>query len=342
MTQLDDVAVDNNVTDSTAEAQASTTETKPTSASLGVSPLLGEEDESEAVVDLTTADDTNGEQGAAEEGEEKPETDPEAVEVEPEEVEPVPPPQWWSDEDKAKWADTPKDIQDVVLRREQERDAHINKIGAKAKHAEKDAYEKASGEYATELARNAWLVEQMFPAPQVEQPDMALLYGSLEEQAEYHRQKARSDQLLAQHSQVQQTVMSMRAEAQATIDALKSQDRQAEFSAIVDAFPVLADVNSEPAKALLSNLTQTAAELGYSAETLIEATSTDFKAIETAAKWKAGYDKWEKAQKDAKMKHARLFKTPAAIGGSNKVSPKGGNPETQMLKELYPTNFNRN
>jgi hypothetical protein len=318
-------------------------------------------DENQGVDGVSVSDDTsvaapidaNGEDVISEEAEKA--FDPDSIELEEADIEKeeepdIPLPKFWKEDKKDAWAALPKSAKEEVARQIAESASYATRKETEAKHARADAYKEAQTAYVQELQANAWTLEQLFPPPQVVQPDQSLLYGDANEQALYHRQKAQADAMMDSHQQVGSRIADMRAQAQAIETAHEQQERQATAQEIIEIFPELADGQSEAAQGLLNRLENAALKAGYPREILSDAGPADFKAfkyvadlIDENAKLKADSDKLNELRNKAKMKFARSFKkTPGQVPGqSSQSNGAEGDPNLERQKALYPSLFGR-
>lgn len=313
-------------------------------------------DEDQGVVDAPVLDDaavtpptdmpanplTENTENEAQEGEK---LDLENIEVEPDPEPVIEPPKFWSEKAKDVWDKLPPEAAAEIAKRETEQAGYIARKEAEAQQAKQSALIEAREALANTLYENAWTLEQLAPPPRLNNPDRSWLFsndpGLI---AQYQQLKAIDDDLIAEHQTVMQQVQQMRHQAKVMEEAETAQTAQAETEAILEAFPVLANPQSEEATSLLNGLTKVALELGYERGALVDANANDLKAISTAKTWKEKADKWDKAQANAKMAWARKHKTPASVspnGQQQGPATSVADAEMSRLKAAYPTTFQR-
>lgn len=246
------------------------------------------------------------EQAAAEAplAEEQPELTAEDVaeeEAEPVELPPIDPPVSWTGENKAKFAELPRDVQEYVSQRETEREKFVQ---TKAQEAAKtrSEVERQAVEAMTNLQNNyAQSIQAMLP--QIPAKPSAIL--NAEDPWAYAEQLDAHERAVAQHNHVQQQLTQI-AQQQAQVQQATRQQLMAETEAALKTdFPEYLDPAKGPE--LRQKLASTGLELGFSAEQLADVDHRDIKAMRTATEWRDKAAKYDSlmAQKMATVRAAK-------------------------------------
>lgn len=233
-------------------------------------------------------------------GEEAPEAEeaePE-IEAEAEPEEPVAPPleapNSWKAEEKEAFAKLPREVQEVVTRREAERERFVQhkaqeaaQVRQQVTHEAMQAVQQLRQQQADEL--------ESFAAQIVPQRPPARLMA--EDPVEYARQMEAYEYWSAQRQHAQQAAHQRRQEAQFIQQQQEQQaaalEAQQTEAILRDQFPEYLDPNEGPK--LREALGSVAIDLGYSPELLARVNAQDILAMKKAADWKAKAEKWDRA-----------------------------------------------
>jgi hypothetical protein len=261
------------------------------------------------------AEGEQAEPDSAEEAEDEP-----TVEEEVDDLPPIEAPVSWDAEAKAKFAELPRDAQEVIAKRESEREKFVQSKSQEAARAKQEAEQAAiqqvaayEAQVAQQLSQYAEQIAPQRPDPRLLQHDPQAFYAL---QADYEAKVAQQRELQQQSQQYAQQAQ-LRAQQIAQAEAAE------QHRIIVDSFPEYADPTTGPE--LQRKLTAVAKELGYPDELIGQARATDILAIRQAAEWKADAEKYRALQK-TKMEKVRAAK------GLPKVATPGVSQGTEQLR----------
>lgn len=261
-------------------------------------------------------------------------------------------PRSWKDAEKEAFAKLPREHQEIINRRETERDRFVQQKAQEAAQAktaaERDAVAQIEQIRRQEAEQYEQLASTLLPEPPNEQ---WLWMGNTPEERQeyqlaYQQQRAIYEGAVAQQQQLQQTAQSKRDEAQTLAQAQQQwkalSDRKELHEKRPDwfdegSFIQLNDGTAVPTKLkpeVISRLTPIGQALGYPEELLAQAETTDLIALETAADWKAKADKYDELQKRrmAGVRAAKNLPRIAKPGAATGARVQFDDP----LKLLYP------
>lgn len=282
--------------------------------------ILGPEEEEQDDGSFEDGEASEDDGEPVEDGEE--DTDEEAEEGE-EEQPPVEPPHSWAKEDKELFATLPREAQDVIARREKERDSFVN---AKAREAadtrrvvETEARDVIGKMYENHIQQLQVYAAQILP----QAPDERLLYtGNPDDVTTFHRQQAAYQRAHGQQQELHHQI----AQAQAAQHSALEQSQQAQIQA--DAQRLREELpewfSEETGPALQRELQAIGAELGYPPELMSEASSSDILALKKAADWKAKAARYDALQ-------GKKMETVRAAKGLPKMAKPGVKPSKRQL-----------
>lgn len=239
--------------------------------------------------------DENGDPIVADEGE-KPE----------EQVPEVPAPVSWSKEDAAIFKGLPPEAQQIIARRETERDKYVREAGRKAAETRHSVENEARDVIARQADEHAQRLEAyaQFIVPQV--PDQRLLYtGNPDDVLTYHRQDAAYRAGTAQQQALQQEIERAQQQASEARKQAEQHERAVDAQRLQEQLPEWFDPSEGPK--LRQQLQSIGAELGYPDELMAQASSQDIIALRKAAEWKVKADQLDKLNA-AKMAAVRAAK----------------------------------
>jgi hypothetical protein len=225
------------------------------------------------------------------------------IEEEADDLPPIDAPVSWDAEAKEVFANLPREAQEIVAKRETERERFVQQKSQEAAQAKQTALQQATSElaqiergYAQHFQSLAEQLQPQRPNPQLLQYDPQAFYA---QQADYEAK-------VAQQHQLQQQAQDYAQQAQQREAQIEHQQRTEQQRLIVEQFPEYIDPTTGPK--LQQELAGVARELGYSPELISQARAEDILAMRTAAKWKA--DSLKLAQLNAK----KMEKVRAAKG----------------------------
>lgn len=249
---------------------------------------------------------------------------------------PIAPPASWNDEDKAVFAQLPKEAQETIARRETERDKYLR--GKAQEHQQAQAKILATArEQLTEIhTRKAQEYRQLAAQFQPQPPDQRLLYtGNPQDGLAYQQQEASYRNALAQQQDLQHRAQSEIEEAKAVAQAQEQQAAITDLKSLAENQPDWFEEGTLNLKGeVISRLEPIGEALGYSPELMAQANSRDLQALHAAHDWKVKADKWDALQKSkmAVVRDAKKAPTLAKPGAA-----RHGNIATDdPLKLLYP------
>jgi len=250
-----------------------------------------------------------------------------------EDIDPIAPPTSWNAEDKADWDALPRKQQEIIARREAERDKHLLSKAREAAQAEQRVKQAAHAELAKIYQNSAAELERYASMFLPQAPDPRLLYtGNPQDALTYQQQDVAYKQASAQQQQLQQEAQQRAAEAQRIQEQQALTERQADAARLQEALPDWFDADKGPK--LQAELQSIGSTLGYPVELMAEATASDILALKTAAEWKAKADKFDKWMSRKMSAVARAKKLPPKIA---RPGTGGGQQATNdPVKLLYP------
>lgn len=288
--------------------------TQPTEA-VGGEPIAPEptlEDRlSAALTDETEQQGEETEEAPAETEEgEQPETSEEAEdepEIEAEDLPPIDAPSSWTAEEKAKFAELPRDVQETVTRREAEREKFVQAKAQEAAQTRQAAAREAAQLLAQAQQAHAQQLEQYAQQLAVNPPDPDLITT---DPARYAHQLKVFQHYSAQQQQAQREAQEAAAQAEQYEQLVKEQEAQAFRQHLETELPEFFDETKGPQ--IKQELTATAKFLGFSDEEIFSATSGQIVALKKIADVKAKADKYDALMRK-QMERVRQGKSPPPV-----------------------------
>lgn len=241
-------------------------------------------------------------------------------------------PHSWSKEDKAIFAKLDPAAQAVVHRRETERDNFVKQKAFEAsqtrQQVETQAREVIAKLYDDQVQKLQVYAQQILPPP----PDRNLLYSNDPEVVfQYHRQKDAYDAATDQQRELHQQIAQAQAQANSAREQSQQAERASDAQRLKEQLPDWFDPSSGPK--LQTELQSIGAELGYPAELMAEASSTDIIALKKASEWKAKAAKYDAlmSKKMSAVSRARQLPKITARPGNGAAQP-----TSDPVKLLYP------
>jgi hypothetical protein len=266
------------------------------------------------------------EQQEGEEGEEPPE--------------PIAAPLSWAKDYKDKFEALPREMQEVIAGRENERDIFVRRKSQEFEDNRKAFEGQARSALQTVMENHRVQLQQYAQQIEAPQPDLRLLNSDdPSERSLYFQQEAAYRQFVAQREELTQHAQQAEHYAQVIAEQQRAADLETEHAMLNES---LGTEWSDPSSRanLLETLQPIAAELGYPAELIANARGVDIIAMKHVATLKAKADKYDALQK-AKMVPVRAAKgaiPPTARTGS----PSGRQAEQDTAAQLYPDDVRRN
>ena len=236
------------------------------------------------------------------------------LEEEADDLPPIDAPVSWDAEAKELFKGLPREAQEIVAKRESERERFVQQKSQEAVRARNDAAQEASQQLAQIDAAYAQQYQSLAEQMQPQRPNPALLQH---DPMAFYAQQAAYESTVAQQQQLQQLAAQHAQQAQARAHQAEQANHAEQRRIIVDSFPEYADPTTGPE--LQRKLTAVAKELGYSDELIGQARASDILAMRTAADWKAKAEKYDalQANKMAKVRAAKGLPKVATPGVAN-------------------------
>lgn len=231
---------------------------------------------------------------------------------------PIDPPVSWGKDANELFEQLPPELQQKVVEREAQRERVVQAATTEAANAKRNALAEANGVFADERRQTAQYLEQIAAQFTPQRPDPALLAHNPQAfyqlQAEYERDVAQRETFAQQAAQARQDASQR--------EAITRQHEVQETHRLMG--ERLGEVWTDPTQrqALLTNLEQVGASLGYPADLVEQASATDLQALHTAMEWKAKADKFDSLQKQ-NMSLVRNAKNLPKMTRPNAAQPAG-------------------
>ena len=279
---------------------------------------------------VTDEEPEEGEQ-AEPDGTEGADDEPE-LEAEDDDLPPIDAPVSWDAEAKAKFAELPRDAQEVIAKRESERERFVQQKSQEAAQARQTAIQTAHAELAQIEQAYSQQFQQLAEQIMPQAPDPAML--SYDPQG-FYAQRAQYENAQAQQQQLQQQAAQYAQQAQARAEQLAQAEHAEQHRILVEHFPEYTDPTTHPK--LRAELTAVAKELGYPDELIGQARANDILAMKKVADMKAKADKYD-ALMSKKMEKVRAARglprvaTPGVSQGSDQLRAKNANAAFETAK----------
>ncbi|MBO9624162.1 MAG: hypothetical protein J7500_15750 [Sphingomonas sp.] len=264
------------------------------------------------------------------------EENPDEPEGEPDEPA-IEPPHSWKAEDKERWANIPREAQEIIARRETEVARLITDKGKEVEQAKTETVTQAAQEIAAFRDQQAQTYLQLAAQIMPQEPDQRLLYSDdPQHHVLYNQQRAIWESAVAQQQRLQLAAQHEAAEAQRIQQDLEAQAKAADDAKLREAFPEWFD-DGETGKKLQSELKSAADELGYS-ELWEQRNAADVLALRKVAEWRADARRWQSYDRNRRnpngtYKAAQRQLPPVTKPGS---APGNAVQSTDPVKLLYP------
>lgn len=242
---------------------------------------------------------------------------------------PIAPPATWKAQEKDTFAKLPRDVQQVISRREQERERFVQAKAQEAVQVRTQLQQEALTHVQQLSQQHIAHIQALLPEIP-EEPPYSLQLDDPEQYAQimdYRRA------VIAQHQQVQQMTQTEQQRVQAAQQTLAAIEAQRTHAVLSEKFPEYLDPEDGPK--LREELGSIAVELGYPAEQLVNVDATDILAMKKVRGLKVKADKWDALQ-SRRMSDVRQGKklTPTARPGA--ATGRARAPSSDPLKLLYP------
>lgn len=229
------------------------------------------------------------------------EDDP-TLEEEADDLPPIDPPVSWDAEAKETFKNLPREAQEIVAKRESERERFVQTKSQEATRARTEAEQVAIQQLAQIEQGYAQHFQQIAEQLQPQRPNPMLIQH--DPQA-FYAQQAQYEAAVAQQQELQQRAYQHAQQAQEREQQAQQAHNAEQHRIIVENFPEYTDPTTGPK--LQQELSAVARELGYPPELIAQARAPDILAMRTAAEWKAKADQLDRlnAKKMEKVRAAK-------------------------------------
>jgi len=264
------------------------------------------------------------------EGQQEAEQEPEAVDLPA-----VDAPASWAKDAKEVFAGLPREAQEIIAGREKERDTEVrraqNSAAIARQNAERDALGQVRGIHEQVSRQYQELARQVQP----QEPDIRLLQSTdPQHHAMYHQMDREYRVASAHRQQFMQQADQARQQADQIAQHEAAESHRVQYEALVEAFPEWADPAGQAT--LVAQLEPIATELGYSRELMAQADVNDFKALQTALRWKRDSDELRSLKNKAKMIPVRAARQAPPVAPTRAPTATQAPKPAGSLAQLYP------
>ena len=253
------------------------------------------------------------------------------LEEEADDLPPIEAPVSWDAEAKELFKNLPREAQEIVAKREGERERFVQQKSQEATRAKTEAEQLAIQQLAQIEAGYAQNFQSLAEQLQPQRPNPALLQH--DPQA-FYAQQAAYESTIAQQQQLQQHAQRYAQQAQARAAQIEQQHNAEQHRIIVENFPEYADPTTGPE--LQRKLTAVAKRIGYSDELIASARATDILAMRTVADAFDKADKYDALQK-SKMEKVRAAKGKPPVSARPGVSQGGDTVRARTAQSALET-----
>lgn len=262
-------------------------------------PEDGKDEAEEAETELTEED-------VAEEGEEG----------DDESLPPITPPVSWTGENKEKFAQLPRDVQEYIAQRETEREKFVQSKAQEAKFAEARVHAQVSEQFKSVATTFA----QQLGALRVPLPDRPSHQLQADDPYTYAEQMDAYERAVAHNHWIEQQVGTVAAQLRQAQAADHHRDQAITLTVLQNDFPEYLDAEKGPE--IRQRLGSTAQLLGYTAEQIAAADHHDIKAMKLATDWRDKAERYDKLMAK-KMEKVREAKTMPKVSRPGTATGKG-------------------
>jgi hypothetical protein len=203
----------------------------------------------------------------------------------------IAPPISWTAEEKAKFAELPRELQETVTRREADREKFVQTKAQEAAQAREAARTEAM-QFAAQLKDEAVQhLTQYAKQFEIAPPDPSLI--ATDPQA-YAQQLSTYQYAQAQREQAQRDADKAAAERDQYQAALQQHEAQQFHQRLQAELPEAFESSGQTNRGFIDTLAATAEVLGYDAHSIANATVEELKALKAVSEIKAKADKYDK------------------------------------------------
>ncbi len=206
----------------------------------------------------------------------------------------------WDNDAKELFEQLPPELQEKVAAREAQRERAIQAATTAAAEARRHAAAEANAVFADQQRLYASHLEQIAAQMAPQRPDPALL---AQDPQTFYRLQAQYEGQVAQAEAMAEAAAIAQAEAQQREAISHHYELAQDHAALAE---VLGEdwTDASRRRAMLTDLEEVGAALGYSMELMGQANATDILALKAAAEWKAKADRYDQLQSN-RMSAAR-------------------------------------
>ena len=247
------------------------------------------------------------------------------IEAEAAELPPIEPPISWTAEDKAKFAELPRELQETVGKREAEREKFVQSKAQEAAQAREAARTEAMA-FAAQLKDEAVQhLTQYARQFEVQPPDPALITQNPEA---YAQQLSTYQYAQAQREQAQSDAEKAAAERDQYQAALREQEAKVFHQRLQAELPEVFDASGQQNVAFRDQIAATAEALEYDNEAIGRASIEELKALKIATDWREKAAKYDKLMAK-QMERVRAGKTLPPVSKPGVAKPAGAHRAAQ-------------
>lgn len=260
------------------------------------------------------------EQPDAAEAEDAPELTEEDVAEEGEEQgedpDPITPPVSWTKENKEKFSELPRDVQEYIAERETEREKFVQSKAQEAKQVEARVHAQVSDQFKAVAQTFA----QQLGALRVQLPERPSHQLQADDPYTYAEQMDAYERALAHNHWIEQNLATVGQQLRQAQMADHQRDQVITLSVLSNEFPEYLDAEKGPE--IRQKLGSTAQMLGYTAEQIAAADHLDIKAMKTATDWREKAEKYDRLM-GKKMEKVREAKNMPRVSRPGVAQGKG-------------------
>ena len=265
-------------------------------------PIIAAEPTLEDRLAAVSEPEEDEEQPQAPEAEDAPElTEEDVAEEGEEELPPITPPVSWTKENKEKFSQLPRELQEYVSERETEREKFVQTKAQEVKQTEARVHAQVSEQFKSVAQTFA----QQLGALRVALPQRPSHQLQAEDPYAYAEQMDAYERAAAHNHWIEQNLGAVSAQIRQAQAADHQRDQVITLSVLQNEFPEYLDAEKGPE--IRQRLGSTAQMLGYTAEQINAADHLDIKAMRTATEWREKADKYDRlmAKKMEKVREAK-------------------------------------
>lgn len=239
-----------------------------------------------------------------------------AEEGEEDEAPPIAPPVSWTKENKEKFSELPRELQEYVAERETEREKFVQTKAQETKQVEARVHAQVSEQFKSVAQTFA----QQLGALRVPVPQKPSHQLQAEDPYTYAEQMDAYERAAAHNHWIEQNLGAVSAQIRQAQAADHQRDQVITLTVLQNEFPEYLDAEKGPE--IRHRLGSTAQMLGYTAEQISAADHLDIKAMKTATDWREKAEKYDRLM-SKKMEKVREAKNMPKVSRPGTAQGKG-------------------